>query len=839
MPDPIPGSFFTQFSYFKIRSDNEWFNDLPVVSVSAKKSALDLNGSYELVIPNPAGVGLDKFNHFENQELWFAYIPTSTMSRFMAGQVNKINPEKNSTVKIEGRGLQGLFTDEKVNDSWSEKRVDFILCDPTYGAIPTTYGSNITTWNAFTDDFDRFDYWSTARWGAQPSYCEIFDGTLDVKGNAGATRTVVSPDEYNYESMEFRAKVTSGSNTARFGFSNSARTEYVQFELEGAVVNCENDDGTAEQSTATSTSITQDDWNYYRLEWDNGEVRYFVNGLLEVTETSNVPAGNLSPFFEVDTTVQTLMLDYMKVISLTQNLESYLSKQKIFADVVKEMCDIGNSTSSYTYYLDDSRDLHSFVKSEVSSGMSYGYNSSIYSGTYERINSISLNEEAKDLYNYVRVTGGDKLTEVAAPNWTDQYIGDGTVTAFALGYKAKKPLTLLEVNAVAKTEDTDFSVTYGKEHTIIQFVVAPPNGHTVNIRYDYFTPIIATARNQNSIDTYGLTRKYYKNDDTVDSDERASQYAKALLAYFSDPRTVIKVTIPLDPRLEVGQTVNIDAPYRNINDTKYEIIELECVMSVGKWETNMTLVSTDINTEAEIIREILQQLKDLRSRGETTELITDEEILEEEIGCAEDVEGKTRYIADSFVLGHTIDNGKLGIGQIIDDMTDNTNWTPTNLTLSDNTNTDYLWVGGTSVKVDWTNSTEGILDQAIVKDYSAASSGTAGLWLYAVSGADITNVKLRFTDSAAAYSEWNYNEVRGGTIQTLWNYLTFDMDSPDATSGVLDFSDIANIKIYITKADSAGTCYLDYLTISQSTVIGLNGLGYRFCDGTFTSLSTS
>ena len=293
----------------------------------------------------------------------------------------------------------------------------------------------------------------------------------------------------------------------------------------------------------------------------------------------------------------------------------------------------------------------------------------MYNTKYQTVISLDLNDEAKDMFNFVRVTGGDKLTTVSAPTWTDQFLGDGATTTFALGYKAKKPLTLLQVDGVTKSEDTDFTVTYAKEGTVLKFATAPVAAKAINVRYNYYTPIIATATNNASVSLYGLTREYSKNDETITSDDRARSYANALLAYFSDPRVVIKIKIPLDPRLQVGTTVNVDAPYYAITNTVYEIIEMSCEMGRGTWSTELTLANNDISTSAEIIREILQQLKDLKTRGETSAaaIVTDEHTLPEAMAGSELLEYYPRYVTDSFILESAADNGKPGRGVILEE----------------------------------------------------------------------------------------------------------------------------------------------------------------------------
>ncbi|VVB59064.1 Uncharacterised protein [Candidatus Anstonella stagnisolia] len=846
----VSGSFVSQFNFFKLREGAVWFESLPAISAKATKSATNLCGTYQIVYPNAKGIALNYFTHFDNQELWFAHIPTKTMYRVMAGQINALSPDKANRLTIDGRGLLGLFTDKKVNQSWSSKRGDFILCDPTFGAIPTNFPM-VSTWNGFTDDYDRLDYWNATRWGSQPAWCDIIDGELEVTGIGAGTRTQMGLTSYNYEVIEFRAKVGAASNNVKFGFSDVARAEYVQFSLNAANVTCENKTGGVGTSTATVDAVTQTAYNYYRIEWDNGQARFFVNGVLEVTTLVNVPAGLLFPFFEMASTAQVLTLDYIKVITLTKKFDSYVASDKIFTDVVTDICDVGNTITSFSFLIDDDWDFHAFMLNAKPSGYSYGYNSSLYNGKYQTIISLDLNEEAKDLYNYVRVTGGEKLITVAAPNWTDQFIGNGTDTSFALGYKAKKPLTLLQVDGVTKTEDTDFTVAYGKDTSVVKFGTAPANTKTVNIRYDYYLPIIATSQNFASIARYGVTRQYDKSDDTITSDDRARNFAAALLAYFSDPRFVIKVTIPLDPRIQVGTTVAIDAPYYGITNTVYQIIEAEWEMGLGVWTTKLTLENTEINTSAEIIREILQQLKDLKTRGDTNATVTEEYKIEDDIAFNGLLEVEPNYICDSFIAEHPL-NGLLGRGTTLDDMEGSVTgrWIGTNCTLTADAVT--FIVGAQSLKLTSSASPFNIASTTSLGDLSAytgaasgtPASGTCGIWVYAAADNAITSATLRIGSTSSNYTEVagvkaytiNNGSAAGFTCNTGWNYFVFRLVN-GATTGTPVWTSVAYARVSFV---SAGTpvIYCDYFSIGSGNVIAQNGLGSRVETGVYTTLTT-
>ncbi len=830
----VAGNFSSQFAFFKLRNNYIWFEDLPVISMELKKSALNLSGAYTLYFPNPSGVALNLFSYFQTQELWIAYTPGNKMYRAMAGQINNISPDKNFLLRVDGRGMSGKLTDNKINDSWTNMRGDFILCDPTYGVIPLNH-TDVTTWNGFTDDYDKFDYWNTTRWGVQPAWAEIYDGEVELQGDAGETRTLTGQTEYNFEVIEFKLKTSAASDKILIGFESSAGTSYVRFSLEGAVVNCENSDAVSSQSSPTVDTITQTDYNYYRIEWAPGEARFFVNGVLQITETSNVPTALMAPFIELETTDALVTLDYVKVIFLTSKQDTYVAKEQFESDLIEEICDAGNSTSSVTQYIDDDSDFNAKITKAISSGYSFGLNSSVYTNAYQKAASIALNNEAKDLYNVIRIRGGETLTEVSAPTWVDQFIGDGVETTFTLGYKAKKPLTSVELDGTPVTEDTDFTVTYGVEHTIIKFATAPGDTLTINARYDYYTPVIATAQNDASIAQYGVKRVYSKTDDTITSNARARNLAGALLAYYKDPRTVIKVVIPMDPRQRIGTTVNIDSPYHGISDTEYEIIEFSHTMGLGRWQTELTLANADITTSAEIIREILQQLKSLQTRGDTTKITLDDVPIPEYLASTETIEEATRYISDSFIASSTLDNAKAGRGQILDKFeTGVASWSGTNCAVSSDTSVSQ--VGSKNMKLVAsaspfsTESSQSLGDLSAYTEVAsgAPSSGTVGIWVYCTVGTEITSATLRIGSGSSDYSEVAsvapFDDAF--TLYPGWNYLVFRLVG-SATTGTPDWTSVAYARVEFESA-STPTLYCDYFTIGSGDSIALNGAGYRY-----------
>lgn len=840
-------NFKSAFNYYKIRTDNQWTENIPAMALSVKSSADDSSGTYSITYPNPNGYAKDMFSHFKPQEIWLAHIPTDTMYHVFTGQINAIDfAGQKNILQLKGRGLSGLLTDRKINDSFAEKRVDFIVTDPTYGIVASEFDTYITTWNAFTQDFDRFDYWNSDRWGGQPSYIELYNGALEFEGDVGSTRHLENTDTtYTYGSLEFRLKVDSASNNVNFGFaSDNTLAEAVYFKLTstGADSVC-----TSGGSTTTNVGIatpTQTDYNYYRIEWASDEVRFFINGVLEDTIASDITSTASYFFIQMVTTASLATIDYIKLFNLTRKVDRFVARNKIMSDVMTELCNIGTESDTFGFWVDKDYDLNCKIKKSSDPVYGYGYNSSVYTTPEYTVSEIKLNEEAKDLYNFVRITGGEELTVVDAPSWTESSTGDGTTAAFILGFKADKPLTYVEVNSVQQTEDTDFTVTYGKEHTVVEFVSGsiPGTGHLINWRYNKLTPVLATAQDAGSQSYYEVRREYSKNDESIVSQERASQLAYALLAYFSDPRTVINITIPLNPRLSIGDTVMVDAPDVNIVNTKYEILELEHNMARGAWYSKLTLANSDIDTNAEILREILQQLKEIRSRGETTTIVTEEYQVNETIDYSETLDIDTEWICDSFIFDHPGDNARLDYGQLLDSFESNvtTNWTGSDFTESMSSaqylvgsNTILLEYSGTGTKSTTSTQSFGNLSTETGAASGTPTKGGLGCWVYLATASDLTAFTVDIGSGASDYATVTmtlYGSTSGNVQRIGWNYFVGKMEEASIT-GTPDWTAVDYCKLNFTLGGGS-SIYVDYLTISQSDEsdpnrIGLNGLDGR------------
>lgn len=830
----MPVDLSVVFSNYQIKLNDVVFSSLPALGFSIKSSANDLNGVFSVEYPNPLGFAKNEFEHFDKMEFSIKDLITGTMVKSFTGQINRIDAtSKKGIISIEGRGLSGLLTDPKINGSWRNRRVEYILCEPTFGIIPSYFEGKLTTWHAFTDRFDRFDFWNSDYWGTQESWTNIYNGELEIQGSAGSTRRITGTSSYTYEVLEIRAKVDTPANNIRFGFRNSTGTDYVRFELTASGINTETAASSTETSTAVSSPPTQTAYRDYRIEWANEQVRFFIDGVLYNTHTTNVSNLELSPFFEIDNNNSLLTIAHEKEIILTRELGGYLAKNKILSDVCTDLCDIGTDTDSFTFFVDDDFDYNATILESVPTGLGFGLRSSIYTTNSEQIIKIELNEEAKDLYNSVRVEGGDRYVEYPG-TFVETKEGDGKTTSFVLGYKADKPMVEVEVNGVPVVENTDYTMNYGTQNTIITFTsLVPGAGHDVDLGYSYFLPIVATANNTASQLKYKVKRTYTKVDDTIIDQTRAFNFAQALLSYFSDPRTVIKVTIPVRPTLKIGNTVTIDAPDQKIENTLYEIIEIEHSLTLSGLVTTMTLADQEIDTSAEIIREILQQLKAIRTKGDTDATVVEQYPLTDTLVTSEGLDLERTWICDTFIVGHPGDNGRVGIGKVLDEFESSVvaNWTGSGFTVAAESTTTIVGSGAMNLSYASTGTHTVTSTQSFgnLSAYTGINSGTPtqgglGIWVYLANSADISSGTLRLGSSISDYIETNFVVFGTGNIlRAGWNYLVAYLDG-GSTTGTPDWTatDYCRLSFVV---NSGSEIIVDFMTISLSSIASPNRIG--------------
>lgn len=211
-----------------------------------------------------------------------------------------------------------------------------------------------------------------------------------------------------------------------------------------------------------------------------------------------------------------------------------------------------------------------------------------------------------------------------------------------------------------------------------------------------------------------------------------------------------------------------------------------------------------------------------------------------------------QYLNDSFILDNSV-NGVLYDADetsIVDDFEDATDWSEGSgsetLTIANNSTAGQFWIGSQGVKASWVASSgtaiientdaQGDLSSVTGVASGTPSQGTGGVWAYTADASDITSVTLRIGSSSSDYKEYlgqTYAQKVAGTegsfalVDSVRVYILFDLDSPDATSGTVDWTAIDFVQLRVGIA-AAGDVTFDYLTVSKNNTIALNGLGERY-----------
>lgn len=498
---------------------------------------------------------------------------------------------------------------------------------------------------------------------------------------------------------------------------------------------------------------------------------------------------------------------------------------KTVNECLKDLVDALPGT--WIYYIDNDSDLHFEEEEFVTSG--YELNSS-------NLFNVDTEVEGQTIYNDITVNGGESLTQ----NFDDQFNGDGTTKTFVFspGRTVDSPLKRVTVGGTLKVEGTDFTVDY--EGKTITFVTAPGNGVTVSVIHDYRNPVIAHTQDDDSIAQYGL-REFIKDDKNIVSNERAREIAQSLLNLYTNEYNTISATEFFNPSNNVASYVHITNTRLGLDDD-YLITEIEHSVNSGGLETVYRLSAEQLVTVPDILKQIKSELSDIRlARANLDAPVVDIKDFYSEINFETVISGTERDVSDSFILGHPGDNGKLGYGKVLYNWDDTTNWSSTEFTLSssdtqtivDFDSLQFISATAQTGYITGTNSYGDLSDYTGVNN-GTPTQGTCGLWIYLSATDDVDYVKLRLGSSSSDYTECTAT-FKAGHVTTGWNYLTFDLDSADVTTGTPDWTATDYTRIEIKVDNSSVTNYLAYLTISQSNNIGLNGLGYRYVQKTIVS----
>lgn len=464
------------------------------------------------------------------------------------------------------------------------------------------------------------------------------------------------------------------------------------------------------------------------------------------------------------------------------------------------------------------------------------------------VDKVKWKKDAQSIVNQIDVKGAyDSVTE--PPQYES---GDGTTANFTLNYIPASIQVFVDdseqtIGKESVKEDVDVLLDASNRLITFQSGSIPPSG-TDNIKI-LITRLIETpvqVNDERSIANLGeISAGSITLSDVVsvsDAEEIGKEYLKTRKNGFRSTKLKIKSNRIRDLNIDVGQIIYVEDTLFNgtsgnylIRSAKRKYPESDLEIEIGnkEWKTS--------NFEYDY----LLRLKRLEEKFESDDILLNViRQLQTETQMKAELNILKENINDTFTLNHPV-NGLLDQGEILDVMnTSSSDWSSSGLSLSDNSDDDYVIVQDGSLQFEWTSddtytisTTQSFGDMS---EYTGTSSGTPtkgtlGTWLYVDDDGDISSVKIKFGSDDSNYIEIDAKEA--GSAETYgdeffdlrngWNYLIFHFLDGSVT-GTPDWTNVSFAEYEITTNVSEGTSYLDYFTISKSNYIGLNGLGKRY-----------
>lgn len=241
----------------------------------------------------------------------------------------------------------------------------------------------------------------------------------------------------------------------------------------------------------------------------------------------------------------------------------------------------------YSWYIDENKDIHFFASNtEIAP-----FNLSATSNNYIE-NSLSYNLDISQLKNFVKVRGGERVSDTTKTYTTK---GNGTTDTFYTIFKYSTVPTVT-VGGISKTvgieyldAEADYDCFWSFQEMKIRFKVAPADASVIQFTGYPLVPIIVPIEDSASISEYGRV-EYQAENKGIKSTEEAQQYGQAMLDAYSQP--ILELDFKTyEVGLRSGQTISIIT--RGISDSYIiQSVELEILAcSYGSLEelTNINL----------------------------------------------------------------------------------------------------------------------------------------------------------------------------------------------------------------------------------------------------------
>jgi len=428
------------------------------------------------------------------------------------------------------------------------------------------------------------------------------------------------------------------------------------------------------------------------------------------------------------------------------------------------------------------------------------------------------------------------------------YSGDDSTTEFSFDYTPiSTNCTIDGTLQLQGAEDTDIDYDYivDAERKTFTFTTAPTSGQSIVMTYTAKVPYPVIGTAPDSIEFYnGLIQDDVINLKDIVTVQDAKDKLQSILdqikfgelstSFYTDQYQIIP-----------GMSVDFENPRDTTYDDEYIVTKTRIEYPSGT--TALTLGNTPLKlTEylqriQEIINLIQNDNPDLT--GLLLHLITFSYVYGYDF---QELTYDKIKVCDSYIAGHPITD-VAGIGGILNDMTDNTDWTAgTSVSLSDEA---VITLNDeNTIQLDWTgNAGLGTMTSTPssrdLSDYSGVSSGSAsqgtiGLWIYIEDGDSlkVSDIKVRVGNDSSNYIELDtlaYKSVDGYEnwddlsfeLQNGWNYLVAQLPDGNIT-GTLNWTTIDYYQILTTFTENI-TVYYSYFTISESNYISAYGVGSR------------
>lgn len=197
--------------------------------------------------------------------------------------------------------------------------------------------------------------------------------------------------------------------------------------------------------------------------------------------------------------------------------------------------------------------------------------------------SVSLNVGTTAFMNKNWMRNPNRLTnsctvigDRAKFNTNQTFNASASQTTFTLTYKVTGNVRVTVDGTEKVGGETGsvgtFDYSVDKEQKLIIFESGLTGGEVVIVYYEYELPIKITARNEESIDSYGtFPRKV--TDNTIKTTSDARKLAKKIVGVYGSPVSSGELIVSWDENIDVGETVTVTDTFNSI-DQEFVVVKL-------------------------------------------------------------------------------------------------------------------------------------------------------------------------------------------------------------------------------------------------------------------------